>query len=217
MDLRKIRPQGASCNCRFVGFHPVGKDARGRRDDSKSDHRVARGPDFSDGRDKIIAAFWTTRSDWFTKGIGVGADADYLYLAASWYRNAHSGFWKIWIGTGLIGLVLWGFLLIGLMYRAWHSAERTFFLLCLPPIIGFFYTLGPLNSNMLWVVFGLALGACPAKSVAPSSSAVPGGLPVAPPRDAASTGRSARVHRHIVRDATGRPSTTRGAGLEQED
>ena len=41
---------------------------------------------------------------------------------------------------------------------AWRSPERDFFLLTGVPIIIFFYTLGPINSNMLWAVFGLALG-----------------------------------------------------------
>lgn len=115
-------------------------------------------PVATDSRDEIIALYRETGGDWFLFGVGKGADADYLQFAANSYLNAHSAFWKTWIETGLIGLVLFSGFLLGIAVIAWRSPERDFFLLTGVPIIIFFYTLGPINSNMLWAVFGLALG-----------------------------------------------------------
>lgn len=112
-----------------------------------------------DSRAEIIEVYRATMSEWILHGVGAGADADYLFATGSWYRNAHSAFWKIWIETGLVGLMLWMLLLIGIAYWVYRSRDRFFFLLVLPPIVFFFFTLGPMNSNALWVVFGVALGA----------------------------------------------------------
>ncbi len=118
-------------------------------------------PSLNDNRLDIIAQYWYSRADWLIRGVGAGSDASYLFQTQGLYRNAHSAFWRIWIDTGLVGLVLWGFMLLALAIRAARGASRLFFLLMAPTIVAFFYTLGPLNSNMLWVVFGLALGAVP--------------------------------------------------------
>lgn len=115
-------------------------------------------PTVTDSRAGIISAYRMTQDEWMVRGIGAGADADYLFAVTSWYKNAHSALWKVWIELGMVGLALWGLLLAGLSYRAWRSADRSFFVLSGIPILLFFYTLGPLNSNALWVVFGLALG-----------------------------------------------------------
>lgn len=116
-------------------------------------------PTINDNRVEIIQQFQFAREEWMVRGVGAGADASYLLQTQGWYKNAHSAFWKIWIETGLVGLTLWGGFLAVALVRAVKSSSRAFFLLMAPTIVAFFYTLGPLNSNMLWVVFGLALGA----------------------------------------------------------
>ncbi len=113
-----------------------------------------------DGRSAIVDSYLVTWSEWAIKGIGAGSDAYYLQLTTGWwFKNAHSAFWKAWIELGIVGLLLWILLVVGLGLRAFLSRERLFFGLCTIPIVLFFYTLAPLNSNMLWVIFGLALGA----------------------------------------------------------
>jgi len=116
-------------------------------------------PIATDNRELIIQAFRLTQDEWVFKGIGAGADANYLFIKQDNYRNAHSAFWKVLIEMGAIGLSLWGLLLTGLARRAYRSPDRAFFILASLPIALFFYTLGPINSHMLWATFGLALGA----------------------------------------------------------
>lgn len=110
-----------------------------------------------DTRSEIIDLFRLTEAEWITRGIGAGADADYLFATVSVYQNAHSAFWKALIEQGVVGLLLWLLLLAVLTRRSWRSPDRAYFALSAIPIFLFFYTLGPLNSNMLWVVFGLAM------------------------------------------------------------
>lgn len=114
-----------------------------------------------DSRSLIIDAYRASQPFWLIKGVGVGADAEYLLSTVGTYANAHSAFWKIWVELGLIGLALWALLLVGLAVRVKGSSDRAFFVLAAVPIILFFMTLGPLNSNVLWVVLGLALGSSP--------------------------------------------------------
>lgn len=116
-------------------------------------------PVTTDRRSEIIDVYRITQPEWFISGVGAGADADYLSIVASWYKNAHSGFWKVWIELGLVGLMIWGLLLAALTLLAWRSRHLRFFVLAAVPILLFFYTLGPMNSNALWAIFGLALGA----------------------------------------------------------
>ena len=116
-------------------------------------------PVATDERQLIIDAYRLTEERWLLAGVGAGADAEYLWLTQAMYFNAHSAFWKILIELGVVGLILWALLLTGLARRASVSASRAFFVLVTIPIALFFYTLGPISSNMLWAVFGLALGA----------------------------------------------------------
>lgn len=118
-----------------------------------------RAPVLMDDRALIISQFWELRNEWIVKGVGAGADADYLYATLNWYRNAHSAFWKTWIELGIIGLVVWFAILFNLIYQVVRTTDRLLFVLAAPAIAAFFYTLGPVNSNLLWALFGLALGA----------------------------------------------------------
>ncbi len=114
---------------------------------------------FTDSRSDIIGQYRLNQGDWSMTGIGAGADADYLQSSLYVYLNAHNAFWKVWIELGVVGLLLWVLLVASLIRLAWRSAERTLFVLFSIPIVFFMYTLAPMNSNALWVVFGLAMGA----------------------------------------------------------
>ncbi len=126
-------------------------------------------PVFNDSRSEIIALYRGTMGDWFWTGVGTGGDAYYLQAVASSYQNAHSAFWKIWIETGMVGLCLWLGFLVAIAVIAVRSPDRDFFLLAGVGIVVYFYTLGPVNSNMVWAIFGLALG-MPALARASDSS-----------------------------------------------
>lgn len=115
-------------------------------------------PVANDSRTEIIASYKETIGDWFWTGVGTGGDAYYLLAVASSYQNAHSAFWKIWIETGIVGLCLWGGFVVATALIAMRSDHRDFFLLTGVSIAIYFYTLGPVNSNMVWAIFGLALG-----------------------------------------------------------
>ena len=124
-----------------------------------------RAPVLTDDRSLIIKQFWEVRSDWIFRGVGAGADADYLYTTRNWYANAHSAFWKTWIELGVVGLALWFAMLVSLIHRVASSSDRLLFFLSAPAIAAFFYTLGPVDSNALWALFGLAVGAQTVKDV----------------------------------------------------
>lgn len=115
-------------------------------------------PVVNDSRSEIIGLYRDTMGDWFWTGVGTGGDAYYLQAVASTYLNAHSAFWKIWIETGIVGLCLWLGFLVATAGIALRSPDRDFFLLSGLSIVVYFYTLGPVNSNMVWAIFGLALG-----------------------------------------------------------
>lgn len=115
-------------------------------------------PILTDSRTEIIDAYRMTQSEWNLRGVGAGADSYYLFSSTSWFKSAHGAFWKIWIELGLVGLLLWGLSLACLVLWASRSPEKSYFLLVLPALVFFFFTLGPLTSNVLWVVFGVAWG-----------------------------------------------------------
>lgn len=114
-------------------------------------------PEINDHRVLIIDSFQRFQSEWDIWGIGIGADADFLQAQTGVYRNAHSAFWKIWIETGFVGLVLWAVLAVVLVMAARHSPARRFLLLAACVVVPFLYTLGPIHSNVLWWVIGLAM------------------------------------------------------------
>lgn len=114
-------------------------------------------PVLTDSRTEIIFAYRRLQDEWVVRGIGAGADADFLQAKVGYYKNAHSAFWKVFIELGVVGLLVWAALLIGLAYLAYQSALKEYFALVAAPIALFFYSLGPINSNMLWAVFGVVL------------------------------------------------------------
>jgi len=120
-------------------------------------------------RSSIIDAFRELQPIWEIKGIGVGADADFLALASGWYRNAHSLFWKVWIETGFVGLALWVIMLAAIARAALNSPARLFLIISLGYVVPFMYDLGPAQANTLWVLIGLALMARPLHDVAAES------------------------------------------------
>lgn len=114
-------------------------------------------PVATDNREEITAAFLAFRSLWEGVGIGAGADAAFLGSVAGSARNIHSGFWAIWIHYGIVGIAIWICMLVSIIVGLSKTKETKFFLLVGVPVVAFMYSLGPMRSNLLWAVFGLAL------------------------------------------------------------
>lgn len=114
-------------------------------------------PVTTDSRDEITEAFVAFKPLWEVTGVGGGADATFLGEVANWPRNVHSGFWQIWVEFGIVGLLLWLWMLVVIIVGISKLGEVKFFLLAGVPVAAFTYTLGPTRSNMLWVLFGLAV------------------------------------------------------------
>lgn len=114
-------------------------------------------PVTTDSRDEITEAFVAFKPLWEVTGVGGGADATFLGEVANWPRNVHSGFWQIWVEFGIVGLLLWLWMLVVIIVGISKLGEVKFFLLAAVPVAAFTYTLGPTRSNMLWVLFGLAV------------------------------------------------------------
>lgn len=116
-----------------------------------------------DSRAQITEMFLSYFDLWRFIGVGGGADAAFLGTVAGWPRNVHSGFWGTWVQYGLVGLLLWCWMLFNVIIGTVRVREARFFALASVPFVAFVYTLGPMRSNMLWVVFALALtGFCTA-------------------------------------------------------
>lgn len=122
-------------------------------------------PVIDDSRSLIIDQFLALQDYWFWTGVGPGVDLYFLRDMAGLMRNAHSGFWVTWIELGLIGLAIGSALLVMLMRYAWQAPARGLLVLSLPAVVGFMYTLGPTQSNVLWSLGGLALAGFWRKSV----------------------------------------------------
>lgn len=114
-------------------------------------------PILIDNRAAIIDQYQQYQDIWNIGGVGAGADADFLLTVSGWYKNAHSGFWKVWIETGFVGLMIWAVLLVVVIISAYRSPARNFLLVASGAVAAFMLTLGPLNSNVLWLLIGLAL------------------------------------------------------------
>lgn len=110
-----------------------------------------------DGRSAIIDQYLRTFDHWAAFGVGLGADASYLQIAESVYHNAHSLFWKTWIETGLVGLLLLGAFLCVVTWRGFRSIAPQSLLLLSIPIVVFAITLGGATTSLFWFVVALAL------------------------------------------------------------
>lgn len=110
-----------------------------------------------DGRAEITETFLSYFDLWRFVGVGGGADATFLNVVAGWPRNVHNGFWGIWVQYGIVGVLLWGWMLLIVIVGMLRLPEARFFALASVPFLAFVYTLGPMRSNLLWVVFALAL------------------------------------------------------------
>ena len=114
-------------------------------------------PQAMDSRTEIINQYLQSWPDWLLQGVGAGADAEYLRENTGFYLNAHGGFWKLLIETGLVGMLLWAALLAVIVTKGLKSPGKGFLLLALPVLACFMFTLGPWLQNVLWVVVGVAL------------------------------------------------------------
>jgi len=108
-------------------------------------------------RSEIIDLFLRTFDHWALIGVGIGNDANYAYASEMVFVNAHSLFWKTWIETGLIGLmILTAFLLVVVRQGFRSVASQALFLMAIPLVI-FAYTLGGAQTSVFWFVIALAL------------------------------------------------------------
>lgn len=110
-------------------------------------------------RSIIIAAYREHMELWWTRGVGYGADAHFLSLHSGLgFKNAHSLFWKTWIETGMVGLLLWGAFLVGVV-RVFSRSLRVdaLGLLLAVPITAFAFTLGGDRTGAFWFVLAACL------------------------------------------------------------
>lgn len=128
-------------------------------------------PAISDNRAAIIDVYRYTQDYWNLKGVGLSADRDYLMATGLGSHNAHSGFWAMWIETGLIGLILGGAVLVSTVIAGLTAPNKIFILLCVPTFVAFGYTLGGFLDNAIWVLIGLAIGRRRVPSSAPKGPA----------------------------------------------
>jgi O-antigen ligase len=113
-------------------------------------------PQVIDSRLEIINAYMEFRDSWQILGVGAGADADFLAANTGVYLNAHGAHWKIWIELGAIGVVLWLLMVVVLVIGTTRLADRRLVLFSTVPILAYAWTLGPVNNNTMWVIFGVA-------------------------------------------------------------
>lgn len=115
-------------------------------------------PQVIDSRLEIIDAYMEFRDSWQIFGVGGAADADFLAANTGVYLNAHGAHWKIWIELGAIGAILWLAMVVVLVIGASRLTDRRLLLFAGVPILAYAWTLGPVNNNTMWVIFGIAFG-----------------------------------------------------------
>lgn len=113
-------------------------------------------------RGVIIDSYRATQSDWELFGVGIGSDAPYLRQSQSLYLNAHGTLWKVWIETGIVGLILFGALLVVIARRSRWSVARQALPILAVPIVVFAITLGGERTSAVWLIAALALTQRPA-------------------------------------------------------
>jgi O-antigen ligase len=139
------------------------------------------GPVSDSGRSGIIDLYLTTFDHWALFGVGLNADAQYLFLTHSWYKNAHSMFWKTWIESGVVGLILIAAFLSVVIERGFRSVASQALILMAVPIFVFAITLGVLSTSVFWFVIALAL-AQRSEELRPAEPPPSGTLSAAAPR-----------------------------------
>lgn len=107
-------------------------------------------------RGAIIELYLRFRDEWWIRGVGYGGDSEFLSQRIIGYQNAHSLFWKTWIETGIIGVIIFGLILIIAMFRAWRWSVSAAALMSIP-LIAFAITLGGDRVSIFWFVIALAL------------------------------------------------------------
>jgi hypothetical protein len=114
--------------------------------------------DTDSGRSDIIASYLRFQEMWVWKGVGYGADSQFLVAQGGGYQNAHSLFWKTWIETGLVGLVLLGLLIGGALAHSLRI-DRSDLLgpVMAMPLAVFGLTLGGDRASVFWYVIALCL------------------------------------------------------------
>lgn len=120
-------------------------------------------------RGDIIARYLRFQDEWMWRGVGYGADNSFLSSVGAGYENAHSMMWKTWIETGLIGLALFGSMVVLVLWFALRNSEtRTPVLLLSVPIATYAITLGGDRITIFWFVVALA---CAGSAGQPARSA----------------------------------------------
>ncbi len=137
-------------------------------------------PELIDSRLDIVDMYMTFRDEWQIKGVGAGNDAEFLMSSTGTYLNAHGAHWKIWIELGFIGLVIWLVILGVVIVGTTRLSDRRLVLLSAGPVLAYSWSLGPLNSNTLWVIIGLALSGFMAASLRGETLHMQGGSVKAP-------------------------------------
>lgn len=156
LSLRTLR--GAATAFTLVAFAYIG--FVWLRDMNRIPSRILdfiKDPEVTDGREIIIERYLETQNDWLIKGVGLFNDSTYLKATTGIGYNAHSAFWKSWIELGIVGLTLW-FVLLGLvMWYGLRAPAWSFVVTAIAGMLPFWFSLGGLWSNDVWVVVGLAI------------------------------------------------------------
>lgn len=64
-------------------------------------------------RGEITRQYLRTMDVWIWRGVGFGADDEYLLSTGEGVQNVHQTFWRVWVEVGVVGLVLFCLLLVG--------------------------------------------------------------------------------------------------------
>lgn len=117
-----------------------------------------RAPEITDvARQEIVASYKATMDNWELFGIGYGADAAYLEANGGRFQHAHSLFWRTWIEMGYLGLLIFGWLLLGAVKGSWRARWRLLSVMLWVPVATFAVTLGGDRTSQFWIA--IAFGA----------------------------------------------------------
>jgi O-antigen ligase len=110
-------------------------------------------------RSDIVDLYLRTMDRWVIWGVGYGGDAAYLEKTQGTYANAHSLFWKLWVESGAVGLLLFGAVLFLIGRRAFRTRSTAAFLHLVVPLAAFAVSLGAAGTAVFWLVLAFGISA----------------------------------------------------------
>lgn len=108
-------------------------------------------------RNQIIDQYRQFIGDWEFFGVGYGADVYFILERGAGHNNAHSLFWKTWIETGFLGLLLVFGLIASSIWAGVKNGEARLVAIMWAGYAAFAWSLGGDRTDEFWWMIALSI------------------------------------------------------------